>query len=520
MKRLLTICAVAVLVHAVSGLAQAAVINVPTDYFSIQAAIDGASPGDTIQVSPGEYHENVKVNKQLNIYSTDGPSVTTVVASDPKDHVFEFTADYVAIDGFTVTGTEFKDYAGIYLNQVWYCDISNNVATSNGVGISLFGSLRNNVANNNTSSNQDCGIRLHGSSYNKVAGNNSNSNGNNGIWVLWSNENTLENNVTNSNEGGIFLGNARDTTMTNNQMAENAENFGVMGVAFPDVWKGEWTHSIDTSNTVDGKPIYYLMNTQGETIDGSTNAGCVVCIYCNDITVKDLTLCNNMWGVFFLETDNSVIQNNTISNNGYSGIALWRSDNNLVYHNNVIDNQPMDIWTEGNYWYHPTLLEGNYWSDYSGVDDGSGTGKHAIAGDGIGDTDIPWHYDYYPLVDTWANKIIVAIDIKPGSDPNPINQGSNGLVPVAILSSPEFDATAVIPETVCLGAATVAVRGKGKPMAHEEDVDGDGDIDLLVQVETQSLDDVGDSGIVILTGETTDGILIEGSDLVVIVPPE
>ena len=35
----------------------------------------------------------------------------------------------------------------------------------------------------------------------------------------------------------------------------------------------------------------------------------------------------------------------------------------------------------------------------------------------------------------------VEIDIKPGSWPNAINPGSNGVIPVAILSSPEFDAT-------------------------------------------------------------------------------
>jgi hypothetical protein len=47
------------------------------------------------------------------------------------------------------------------------------------------------------------------------------------------------------------------------------------------------------------------------------------------------------------------------------------------------------------------LLEGNFWSDYPGVDDGSGIGKHAIAGDGIGDTDVPWpgpDFDNYPFV--------------------------------------------------------------------------------------------------------------------------
>ncbi len=114
----------------------------------------------------------------------------------------------------------------------------------------------------------------------------------------------------------------------------------------------------------------------------------------------------------------------------------------------------------------------------------------------------------------------IVIDIKPGSDPNPINQGSNSLVPVAILSSPEFDATQVDPTSVSLAGATVAVRGKGKSMAHEEDVDGDGLLDLVVQVETTGFDEIGEDGIVILTAETTDGIHIEGSDVVVIVPPK
>jgi len=57
-------------------------------------------------------------------------------------------------------------------------------------------------------------------------------------------------------------------------------------------------------------------------------------------------------------------------------------------------------------------------------------------------------------------------------------------------------------------------------MAHEEDVNRDGLTDLVVQVETTSFGEVGEDGTVVLTGETTDGTAIEGSDVVVIVPPE
>jgi len=45
----------------------------------------------------------------------------------------------------------------------------------------------------------------------------------------------------------------------------------------------------------------------------------------------------------------------------------------------------------------------------------------------------------------YANEVVllIDIDIKPGSDPNSINSKSMGLVPVAILSSANFDAPSV-----------------------------------------------------------------------------
>ncbi len=111
----------------------------------------------------------------------------------------------------------------------------------------------------------------------------------------------------------------------------------------------------------------------------------------------------------------------------------------------------------------------------------------------------------------------VQIDIMPDSDTNPVNLGSKGVIPVAILSSPDFDATTVLPESVELGGASVAFRGKGKLMAHDEDVNGDGLIDKVIQVETETAGS-WTSGEVILTGHTSDGLFIQGSDVVLIVP--
>ncbi len=140
------------------------------------------------------------------------------------------------------------------------------------------------------------------------------------------------------------------------------------------------------------------------------------------------------------------------------------------------------------------------------------------------------HYD--PIWDGMINRnyfngtllgtIQVIIDIKPGSDPNSINLGSGGLTPVAIISSADFDATNVDPDTVMLSGAGVEVRGKGrKCMAHVEDVNDDGLADLVVQVGTANLDPGSfQDGYAILTGETFDNVSFGGEDAINIVPPE
>jgi hypothetical protein len=76
----------------------------PTDT-PIQSAIDNAISGETICVKDGTYTENVDVDTQLTIRSENGAASTTVHALT-GDPVFDVTADYVTISGFTVNGTE------------------------------------------------------------------------------------------------------------------------------------------------------------------------------------------------------------------------------------------------------------------------------------------------------------------------------------------------------------------------------------------------------------------------------
>ena len=108
----------------------------------------------------------------------------------------------------------------------------------------------------------------------------------------------------------------------------------------------------------------------------------------------------------------------------------------------------------------------------------------------------------------------VAIDIRPGTTPNTVNLGSNGVVPVAILSEEGFDATSVDPLTVALASAQVRLRGSGTPMASVDDVNGDGLEDLVVNVSTRALALTSVDTTATLEGSTTDGQRIEGADSV------
>jgi len=104
----------------------------------------------------------------------------------------------------------------------------------------------------------------------------------------------------------------------------------------------------------------------------------------------------------------------------------------------------------------------------------------------------------------------VEIDIKPGGNPNNINLKSRGVVPVAVLTTDNFDASTVDPSTVLFAGAS-PVRWKLC------DVDEDGDDDILFHFKTQDLNLEEDITEATLTGETNNEDVISATDTVRIV---
>jgi hypothetical protein len=114
-------------------------------------------------------------------------------------------------------------------------------------------------------------------------------------------------------------------------------------------------------------------------------------------------------------------------------------------------------------------------------------------------------------VRTISAVIPVTLDIKPGSFPNSINPKSNGVIPVAILTTDTFDATTVDPLSVRFGPkGAKEAHNKG----HLEDVNKDKRLDLVLHFNTKATGvQCGDTS-ASLTGETFDGDPIQGSDAI------
>ena len=111
----------------------------------------------------------------------------------------------------------------------------------------------------------------------------------------------------------------------------------------------------------------------------------------------------------------------------------------------------------------------------------------------------------------------VAIDIKPGSDPSSINPKSKGKIPVAILSTEEFDA----PSQVDQDSLTFGSTGDEESLSfcnNPEDVNGDGLKDLVCHFYAQSTGFQCGNIEGTLKGVTKDGTPIVGKDSVKIAP--
>ena len=258
---------------------------------------------------------------------TSESSIENVTVSNNNFGIFLHFSN----DNNLTSNTISSNNHGIYLHYSSYNDIVNNTTSNKNSGIYLNYSSYNNLTGNIANLN-NYGLYLNRSNNNMLSGNTTSSNISYGIYLSSSSTNTLNSNNASNNQLGIILNHSGNSNLTDNVMSANTINFYVYGISV-----SHYAHTIDISNTVDGKPVYYFVDVSNLVIDSSVDAGYVGIVNGTNVTVKDLTLTNNGQGVLFAYTSESSIENVTVSNNNF-GIFLYSSNDNNLTSNTISSN--------------------------------------------------------------------------------------------------------------------------------------------------------------------------------------
>jgi parallel beta-helix repeat protein len=391
----------------------------------------------------------------------DGRGYTLQVSANETGFSL-WSMNNVTIKNTTITNS----YYGIDLGSSSGNVLSGNNVTANSYGIFLYISSNNTISGNNATANSANGIFLYSSSNNTISGNNvNNATNGHGIELGWSSSNNTVsgNNITANNRMGIYLFTYCDgnTLSGNNVIANGVNNSAYLGGICLDIFSSNNTiignevtankrggiklYGSSSNNTVSGNHVtgsadgIELWQASDNTVsrnNSTANGHNGIILYSasnNKIIGNNATATTVEDGIFLsTHSDGNTLSDNNFTGNKKRGIVLdWSSNNNItsnkiadnsiglqlqngslnnvIYHNNFTENivqASTDSASTGNAWNDTYPSGGNYWSDYTGVDEKSGPYQNLTGSDGIGDT--PYiiderNRDNYPLMNGYPS---------------------------------------------------------------------------------------------------------------------
>jgi len=318
------------------------------NYSKIQDAIADSTDGDTVYVydDSAPYFEHVVIDKSITLFGEN--KTTTVINGSLLDTSVDTLCvirDDVTIRGFRITNNQGyyyqaavkikgndtllsnciideNEWIGVYLIDVSFCRLEECELFDNLVAIHLVNS-RNNILRNCVCHDNADAITLYQSSDdNQLIDCICSRNHFDGILIQQSSGNHLMGCVCQNGYDGISLPYAPDTTMRNNSLLNNYANFGIGSSSVSDFYC-----DIDTSNTINGKPMYYLIEQNNRMFDETTELGFLGLVNCQNISVKHCNFSHNFEGILLAGTTDAVIENCSFRHNDGHGMYLISCQN-------------------------------------------------------------------------------------------------------------------------------------------------------------------------------------------------
>jgi parallel beta-helix repeat protein len=341
-------------------------------YATINAAYPHANPGDTIQVYPGTYTEQVKIDKaniNLTGVTVNGStptiqspaSVTTVTVGgfNMGGALIDITATGDTVNNFTINGATNTDgnlYSGVRVRSSGSATISSNIITGLttsssqlfGIGVQV-GTNRGGgsgatatVTSNIIKNYAGAGILVDGRASATITSNviTGRGSGNNG-----------------EAEYGVQVGRGAIGDVESNTISGNSNGNNSGGIYF---YQDGGVNSIAKSNAVSGNDVGIWLDTSSATnqgsiqivsnsVTGNTGFAGILDQSSNGVSIQSNSVTNNNTfnGIALAFASNVQITSNTVTNNASDGIYDFMGTSNVITSNTSSNNNGNGVYLQG-----------------------------------------------------------------------------------------------------------------------------------------------------------------------------
>lgn len=216
--------------------------------------------------------------------------------------------------------------------------IHNNSIFDGGTAFNLYGADYNNFTYN-VFKRMDSAIWSENCEFNKFI-NNSWQDCKNGVTLWESNHNNdfINNTFIKFENAAIRLLDHTAHGWTNFNNTFQGNHFYRCGMSIEFSPEEAVSTTIDTSNLVNGKPIYYYVNEDNLDSSDFNNPGQIFLCNSTDSVLNDISISNTFFGISVLFSKNIEIYDNNLTENNYAGIYVYRSNYTLIHDNRLSRN--------------------------------------------------------------------------------------------------------------------------------------------------------------------------------------